>query len=404
MQISKSFANFGPPENQRKASTHTRAQRRSSLDTFVIPGRTRLPSSKASAFDLQVARTLLDSSLIQSPRRNMLPAENHEWSPENSPAGCIPRRGANPGPSDPSHHRVRTDIVRRPPPRFGGREVIIVPPQRPRPHVHQPVTQSSTPTPSQEHENVQSYDGVDDSVTESRFTSTTWSTVSHRIFSDSSGSSRTMGASYYRDEYNKLAEKHRLPRLEAAPNGTSPGSLIMLADIWGHQDEENHTQTKTTTKSHHPGWLARKLFRRSTSTYTLKARTTYKPILKKKSFAGIPVLSEDSHKNTLKGKSLEELSRLGGLSVFVLPPDFAVDKLPLPTCLSATATYLYQHGESSSLSWECRKANTSTAQAATHLVYSVSLVKPQSSTHYMTFMIINFPTQTPEALPRLNRP
>ena len=404
MQLSKSFANFGPPENQRKASTHTRAQRRSSLDTFVIPGRTRLPSSKASTFDLQVTQTLLDSSLIRSPRRNMLSAEDLEWSPDNSPAGCIPRRGANPGPSDPFHHRVRTDMVRRPPPRFGGREVIIVPPQRPRPHVHQSVTQSSAPIPSQEEADVQIYDGADDSVTESRFTSTTWSTVSHRIVSDSSGSSRTMGASYYRDEYNKLAEKHKLPRLEAAPDGTPPGSIIMLADVWGHQDEENHTQTKTTTKSHHPGWLARKLFRRSTSTYTLKARTTYKPIVKKKSFAGIPVLSQDSHKNTLKGKSLEELSRLGGLSVFVLPPEFAVDKLPLPTCLSATATYLCQHGESLSLSWECRKANSSTAQAATPLVYSVCLVKPQSSTHYMTSMIINSPTQTPEALPRLNKP
>ena len=61
-------------------------------------------------------------------------------------------------------------------------------------------------------------------------------------------------------------------------------------------------------------------------------------------------MSEDSHKNILKGKNLEEVSRLGGLSVLTLPPDFAVDKLTLPTCLSATATYLYQHGESSSLS------------------------------------------------------
>ena len=61
-------------------------------------------------------------------------------------------------------------------------------------------------------------------------------------------------------------------------------------------------------------------------------------------------MSEDNHKNILKGKSLEELSRLGGLSVLLLPADFAVDKLTLPTCLSATAAYLYQHGESFGLS------------------------------------------------------
>ena len=118
------------------------------------------------------------------------------------------------------------------------------------------------------------------------------------------------------------------------------------ADIQGDLDDENHSQTKTTTKTHHAGWLARKLFRRSSSTYTLKAKTTYKPIPKKKSFGGIPVLSEDSHKNILKNKTLEELSRLGGLSVLTLPPEFAIDKLTLPTCLSATATYLYLHGES----------------------------------------------------------
>lgn len=174
-----------------------------------------------------------------------------------------------------------------------------------------------------------------------------------------------MGASYYRDEYNKLAEKHGLPRLEATPDGMSHSPLVMaphlIAEIQGDLDDENHSQTKTTTKSHRQGWLARKLFRRSSSTYTLKAKTTYKPISKKKSFGVIPVLSEDSHKNILKGKSLEELSRLGGLSVFILPSDFAVDKLTLPTCLSATATYLYQHGESFGLSYgDVGKADSST--------------------------------------------
>ena len=44
-------------------------------------------------------------------------------------------------------------------------------------------------------------------------------------------------------------------------------------------------------------------------------------------------------------KSLEEVGRLGGLGILILPPGFAVDKLPLPTSLSATATYLCQHGK-----------------------------------------------------------
>ena len=50
-------------------------------------------------------------------------------------------------------------------------------------------------------------------------------------------------------------------------------------------------------------------------------------------------------KHTLKDKSLEEIGRLGGLGILTLPPEFAVDKLVLPTCLSATATYLCQHGK-----------------------------------------------------------
>lgn len=227
MQRSKTCAHFATSEQQRQASTQTRAQRRSSLDTFVIPGRTRLPSSKASTFDLQVTQELLNSSLGQSPSRRMPSAESLEWSPEISSAGCMPRRVAIPGAIGPPHHKVRPDIVKRPPPRFGGREVIIVPPQRPRPDVHQPAPQPLAPISSPEYVHVQSYDGTDESIAESRLTSTTWSTVSHRIISESSGSSRTMGASYYREEYNKVAEKHGLPRLKAAPDGTSHSLLIM---------------------------------------------------------------------------------------------------------------------------------------------------------------------------------
>ncbi len=221
MQHSKSFVHFAPSDQQRQASTQTRAQRRSSLDTFIIPGRTRLPSSKASTFDLHVTQGLLDSSLLRSSRKTMSSAESLEWSPEISPAGCMPRKGAVSGPSGPPHQRIRPDIMRRPPPRFGGREVIIVPPQRSRPYVHQPAPQPLAPVSSQEHENVQTYDGADESVAGSRLTSMTWSTISHRVISDSSGSSRAMGASYYRAEYNKLAEKHRLPQLEVAPDGMS---------------------------------------------------------------------------------------------------------------------------------------------------------------------------------------
>ena len=228
MEYSKSFAHFAPPEQQRQPSTQTRAQRRSSLDTFVIPGRTRLPSSKTSIFDYQVTQGLLNPSLLRLPQRNMTSAEKLlEWSPEPSPAGCMPRRGHASGPP---HHRIRPDIAKRPAPRFGGREFIHVNPQRPRPYAQQPAPQDLAPIVSQEYVNAQTYDGTDDSATGSRLTSTTWSTISHRYFSDSSGSSRTMGSSYYRDEFNTLAEKHGLSRLEVALEGTAHCPLSVNSD------------------------------------------------------------------------------------------------------------------------------------------------------------------------------
>lgn len=117
---------------------------------------------------------------------------------------------------------------------------------------------------------------------------------------------------------------------------------------------------KTTTKNHH-GWLARNIFRRTSSTYTLKAKTTYKPLTRKKSLGGIPLLSNNAApKNIITGKSLEELSRLGGIGVLLLPNEFAVDKLTLPTSLSAIAAYLLQHGKGMTASEVLRLQLTST--------------------------------------------
>ena len=56
------------------------------------------------------------------------------------------------------------------------------------------------------------------------------------------------------------------------------------------------------------------------------------------------MVSDGSRKNILDKKSLEETCRLGGTGVIKLPQGFAVDQLILPTCLSATAVYLLEHG------------------------------------------------------------
>lgn len=61
------------------------------------------------------------------------------------------------------------------------------------------------------------FDGPFDSGTESLPTSGTWTTVSNRIFTDSSAGSSSRDTQRFVDEYNRLALKHGLPRFTEAP-------------------------------------------------------------------------------------------------------------------------------------------------------------------------------------------
>ena len=107
-------------------------------------------------------------------------------------------------------------------------------------------------------------------------------------------------------------------------------------------DGVEKTKVTINTKTH-SNWLMRKILRRSTSTYSVKVKS--KSISRKLSVSGITDLPKRVQRDLLKGQTLEEIGRLGGLSLFTLPPEFAVDKLSIPTCISATATYILQHGE-----------------------------------------------------------
>ncbi len=50
-------------------------------------------------------------------------------------------------------------------------------------------------------------------------------------------------------------------------------------------------------------------------------------------------------KDLLKGKSLEDLATIGGVSLLLLPPKFAAAQLAVPTGLCAAATYILHHGK-----------------------------------------------------------
>jgi hypothetical protein len=49
---------------------------------------------------------------------------------------------------------------------------------------------------------------------------------------------------------------------------------------------------------------------------------------------------------SLKGKTLEELARLGGESIIILPSRYAPGSLRLPTCIAAAIVYLQDYGKS----------------------------------------------------------
>lgn len=220
----------GYTEVTESASTSSRRPRaRSSLDTFIIPGRTRLPSSKLDPTDIQIAQSLLTHGVMQpqDKQRPIRPGP-HRSSQTKSSSIRDGSPAARPGSRTkhllrpPVPMRVRPAIAMQPPPRFGSREVIVVPHQRPREDGFQQIHAITT---IQDQGQDQAYDGADEPEQPgnmhipSRMTSMTWSTLSHRVFTDSTCSSRRSGASYFKDEYNQLAEKHGIRRMAAALSG-----------------------------------------------------------------------------------------------------------------------------------------------------------------------------------------
>lgn len=215
-----------------------RSQRRSSLDTFVIPGRTRLPSSRTSksslssqdATNIQIAQTLLDHSMMPRSRPPRVePAPHHAGggglisrlrpSPTPRPGGRrltrFTRRHDHISPQFTPRPQRQSGMI-QPAPRYSDQDASILPRHRTRetqtpqtiPHL------SVTDTTDDPFEDQTDGPGdADGSRHLSRMTSTTFSMASHRLVSDSSASSGASRASDFRHEFNTLAEQHGLPLL-----------------------------------------------------------------------------------------------------------------------------------------------------------------------------------------------
>ncbi|KAI9755081.1 MAG: hypothetical protein M4579_004420 [Chaenotheca gracillima] len=164
-----------------------------------------------------------------------------------------------------------------------------------------------------------------------------WSSISGRIFANSEPRSAGRDRSVLIDEYNTLAKEVGLP-----PLPPSFESAIASEQL---RHEALAAAAATPSKSAaSKNWLARKFMRKTTTTRSPETSDSEKSVSRRVSFGDVGLLAR--RRDSLKDQDLDDVARLGGLSVFVLPQEFSPCPLTVPTCISATATYLAQHGPS----------------------------------------------------------
>ena len=166
-------------------------------------------------------------------------------------------------------------------------------------------------------------------TTGSRVTSTTWTTISSRDIARSSRSDPLRLASIM-SKFDGLAQGCGLPNLAYYQNETSGPTR----DPSGENDSPSLSTTSTKN------WLFRKLVRKTASVRPLKPAHR-RSISKKLSVFQIRPSPDGT--NPPQTRSLGDISRLGGISMFVLPPKFSPWALAVPTCLAATGNYVVQN-------------------------------------------------------------
>ena len=228
MHHSKSIGSF-KSNHEPDVPIGARPRARSSLDTFLIPGRTRIPSTKPETIDTQIAQTLLSSKMTRAPKKDI---EGQEISHVGNHGNQTRTRDANPnldphgrgtGEAVKRHHPHQNDRAprskrKKQPYHLAGRPIVIVGDPGQSQHQNSNEPQKSRSPRHQQNPSPSPYDGTPASSNESRVTSLSWTTVSHRLVSDSSGSSglRELDALA---QYNRLARENGLSELKGCPGG-----------------------------------------------------------------------------------------------------------------------------------------------------------------------------------------
>lgn len=166
----------------------------------------------------------------------------------------------------------------------------------------------------------------------SRLTSTTWSTVSNRDNTGPSMASSSRSSSV-KLKFNKLAHSDDLP--EPSQPQAEAGSRSRDARI--------HSEGSLMSKLPSKTWLIRKLIRKTPSSRPINS--TSNGFLPRKSSSMDIARPSSEIIQGLSTKSLEDIARLGGISLLSLPSDFSPCALAVPTCLAATGNYIALHCE-----------------------------------------------------------
>ncbi|KAI9649125.1 hypothetical protein NHQ30_001692 [Ciborinia camelliae] len=130
---------------------------------------------------------------------------------------------------------------------------------------------------------------------------------------------------HFIEEFNRLADKHGVRKFVPS--------------------EYEDTPSIEDGPDKHVNWLSRKIFRRTSSSYTptvAKSKKSERRDLKKMRSIS-DSLRLKGRRDSLIDRDLVELVRLCGSSLLYLPAEYAASSLTLPTCIRATAQYLIQH-------------------------------------------------------------
>lgn len=320
MRLSKSFA-FLPTAAEHTDTSTGPAQpeeSRSSLDSFVIPRRTRFPSSKQDKgttdfviidppsnsiqhTDIEQVRDSTSVEALASPRKR-----RGFFSADSNKENKIPKSVA------PSKALQKTRLTEKRNPAINRGPLVIM--REPKANPDDPSTTSSTTTLADQSR---------------RSTST--------FCLERPGSMRSA------KEYNLLARQYKLPEFDYNSfhhHGTF-NRLLLQDQAHDYNKASDLGNPKPPTKNHS---FFGKLLSKRASTLHLGSepkRTVLKHSRSTFNFLHI----EAAYKDVLANRSLEEISRIGGLHTLKLPREYSVETYAVPTVVSASIGYLLKHGE-----------------------------------------------------------